>query len=212
MNPRRAALYARVSTAEQTTENQLLDLRNYAASRGWVIAQEYQDIGVSGSKKSRPGLDKLMQDARKRKFDVVLVFRFDRFSRSVTHLLNSLEEFRQVGVDFVSFSENIDTTSALGQMVFTVVSAVAQLERSIIVERVNAGIRRARSQGKHLGRPRSNINTAEVLRLKAEGLSHRCIGKQLGIPKSTVADVLKHSSMKSGTCPEIRTEMIPVSA
>ena len=149
----RVALYARVSTSDQTTESQLLDLRRYIRDRGWQPFNEYTDDGISGTKDSRPALNQLMDDACKRRFDVVLVWRFDRFARSTKHLILALEEFRNLGIDFVSYQENIDTSSPLGGAIFTIISAVAQLERDIIAERVKAGLRRARERGKRLGRP-----------------------------------------------------------
>ncbi len=150
----RVALYARVSTTDQSTDSQLLDLRRYVSERGWDSFREYVDEGISGTKDSRPALNALMNDARKRKFDVVLVWRFDRFARSTKHLILALEEFRNLGIDFVSYQENIDTSSPLGSAIFTIISAVAQLERDIIAERVKAGLRRAVGAGKQLGRPR----------------------------------------------------------
>ncbi len=149
----RVAIYARVSTFDQSTETQLLDLRRYATDRGWRIYQEYCDNGVSGTKGSRPALDQLMDEAKKRRFDAVLVWRFDRFARFTKHLILALEEFRNLGIDFLSYQENIDTSSPLGAAIFTIIGAVAQLERDIIVERVRAGLRRARNNGKRLGRP-----------------------------------------------------------
>ncbi len=134
----RVALYARVSTTEQSTDSQLLDLRRYVRERGWDIFKEYVDEGISGTKDSRPALNELMNDAKKRRFDVVLVWRFDRFARSTRHLINALEEFKNLGIDFVSFQENIDTSSPLGSAIFTIISAVAQLERDIIAERVRS--------------------------------------------------------------------------
>jgi len=148
----RVALYARVSTTEQSTDSQLLDLRRYVSERGWDIFKEYVDEGISGTKDSRPALNELMDDAKKRRFDVVLVWRFDRFARSTKHLILALEEFKNLGIDFVSYQENIDTSSPLGSAIFTIISAVAQLERDIIAERVKAGLRRAKENGKKLGR------------------------------------------------------------
>ncbi len=138
----RVALYARVSTTDQSTDSQLLDLRRYVSERGWNSFKEYVDEGISGTKDSRPALNVLMNDAKKRRFDVVLVWRFDRFARSTKHLILALEEFRNLGIDFVSYQENIDTSSPLGSAIFTIISAVAQLERDIIAERVKAGLRR----------------------------------------------------------------------
>ena len=152
----------------------------------FTIIREYVDIGQSGAKDSRPELNELMADARKRKFDSILVWRFDRFARSTKHLLLALEEFRSLGIQFISYQENIDTSSPLGQALFTIVSAVAQLERDLIRERVSAGIRNARACGKQLGRPRRIVNHEEMRRLKAEGASLRQIAQKLGIGYGTV--------------------------
>src|SRR5438552_3114110 len=154
------ALYMRVSTKGhgQTTDTQAIALREYAERRGFTIAEEYRDEGISGTKDSRPALDRLMKNARARKFDVVIVARFDRFARSVSHLLRALEEFNHVGVAFISVSEALDTSSPLGKMIFTVLGAVAELERNLIKERVQMGIHRARKQGKKLGRPRADVD------------------------------------------------------
>jgi len=186
----KVALYARVSTSEQSTDSQLLDLRRYVSERGWNIFKEYVDEGISGTKDSRPALNELMNDAKKRRFDTVLVWRFDRFARSTKHLILALEEFRNLGIDFVSYQENIDTSSPLGSAIFTIISAVAQLERDIIAERVKAGLRRAKENGKTLGRPVGSVlhnqHTERARALRSEGLSLRSIAGQLGISKSTV--------------------------
>ncbi len=188
----RVALYARVSTTDQSTESQLLDLRRYVADRGWHLHREYTDTGVSGTKDSRPALNQLMDDAKKRKFSVVLVWRFDRFARSTRHLINALDEFRNLGVDFVSYQENIDTSSPLGSAIFTIISAVAQLERDIIAERVKAGLRRAVEAGKQLGRPNgTSLDVEAIHRLRSEGLSLMRIAKALKTSKSSIARLLK---------------------
>jgi DNA invertase Pin-like site-specific DNA recombinase len=132
-----------------------------------------------------------MEDAKKRRFDVVLVWRFDRFARSTRHLILALEEFRHLKIDFISYQENIDTSSPLGSAIFTIISAVAQLERDIIAERVKAGLRRARANGKQLGRPKKKLPSAQVQRLREKGLSIRAISSQLGVPRSTVFDLLE---------------------
>ncbi len=183
----RVAIYARVSTTDQSTDSQLLDLRRYVRERGWDIFKEYVDEGISGTKDSRPALNELMNDAKKRRFDVVLVWRFDRFARSTKHLILALEEFRNLGIDFVSYQENIDTSSPLGSAIFTIISAVAQLERDIIAERVKAGLRRAKENGKKLGRPKVGIDEEEVFKLRERGLSLREIARRLNLSKSTVA-------------------------
>ena len=189
----RAAIYARVSTKDQSCDMQMRDLRAYCAARSFTVIREYIDVGQSGAKDSRPELNELMADARKRKFDSVLVWRFDRFARSTKHLLLALEEFRSLGVQFVSYQENIDTTSPLGQALFTIVSVVAQLERDLIRERVSAGVRNARACGKELGRPRRIVDQDRLLRLKAEGASLRQIAEALGVGYGTVRSRLRHS-------------------
>ena len=188
----RVALYARVSTTDQSTDSQLLDLRRYVTDRSWRSYKEYCDKGISGTKDSRPALDQLMSDAKKRKFDIVLVWRFDRFARSTRHLINALEEFRNLGIDFVSYQENIDTSSPLGSAIFTIISAVAQLERDIIRERVKMGLRRAQAQGKKLGRPRASIDLDKLRELHGAGLSHRQIAGQLGISHASVGRALRN--------------------
>src|ERR1700730_19252929 len=167
----RTGIYARVSTKDQSCELQVRDLRTFCAARGFDLVREYVDVGQSGAKDSRPELNILMDDARKRQFDAIVVWRFDRFARSTKHLLAALEEFRSLGIQFISYQENIDTSSALGQAVFTIVSAVAQLERDLIRERVSAGIRNARANGKKLGRPKSGVDPKDILKLKTQGLS-----------------------------------------
>src|ERR1700747_631102 len=173
------AIYARVSTKDQSCDLQVRDLKAYCSARKLTVFREYIDVGESGAKDSRPKLNELMADARKRKFDAVIVWRFDRFARSTKHLLLALEEFRSLGIQFISYQENIDTTSPLGQALFTIVSAVAQLERDLIRERVSAGIRNAQACGKQLGRPRRVVNHDEVRRLRADGASLREIAKKL---------------------------------
>jgi DNA invertase Pin-like site-specific DNA recombinase len=183
----RAALYARVSTANngQDSSMQTRELREYCERRGWKSAGEYVDEGISGTKDSRPELNRLISDAHRRRFDVVVVWRFDRFARSVSHLLRALENFKALGIEFISLSEQVDTTTPTGKMVFTVLGAVAELERSLIGERVKAGLRNARSKGKHLGRPRVIVDAARVGALRAYGRSWREITKELGISKGS---------------------------
>ena len=161
-------------------------LRAYCAARGFSVLREFVDVGESGAKDSRPQLNELMAAARKRLLDAVVVWRFDRFARSTKHLLLALEEFRSLGVQFISYQENIDTSSPLGQALFTIVSAVAQLERDLIRDRVSAGIRHAQACGKQLGRPRRIVNDAEVRRLRSEGASLREIATKLGVGYGTV--------------------------
>src|SRR5215467_3417679 len=171
------AIYARVSTSGtgQSPEMQLRELREYCERRGWNIAGEYIDVGVSGAKDSRPELNRLMADAHKRRFDVVCVWRFDRFARSVSHLLRALETLKALGIDFVSESEQMDTSTPAGKMVFTVLGAVAELERSLIVERVRAGLRNARAKGKRLGRPQKVLDVQRIATLRTQGFGWKRI-------------------------------------
>ena len=186
------ALYMRVSTKGhgQTTDTQAVALQEYAERRAFDIV-EYRDEGISGSKDSRPGLDRLMKDARARRFDVVIVARFDRFARSVSHLLRALEEFNHLGIDFVSVNESIDTSTPMGKMIFTVLGAVAELERNLIKERVQMGISRARKQGKALGRPRVEVDPLQVAGLRAMGLSWNQIAEKLDIGRGTAERAFK---------------------
>src|SRR6267154_4151272 len=169
----RIGIYARVSTKDQSCELQVRDLRAYCTARQFDLVREYVDVGQSGAKDSRPELNKLMDDARKRQFDVIVVWRFDRFARSTKHLLTALEEFRALGIQFISYQENVDTSTPLGQALFTIVSAVAQLERELIRERVTAGIRNARANGKKLGRPKTSVDREQVLQLRQQGQSRQ---------------------------------------
>jgi DNA invertase Pin-like site-specific DNA recombinase len=184
----RVALYARVSTNGngQSPEMQLRELREYVERRGWQVVGEYVDVGVSGTKEKRRELDHLMSDAHRRKFDAVAVWKFDRFARSVSHLLRALETFKALGVEFVSLSEQIDTSTPMGKMVFTILGSVAELERSMIVERVRAGLRNAKVKGKKLGRPRVVVDGARIATLRSEGLSWAVIAERLGVGEGTV--------------------------
>ncbi len=186
---RTVALYARVSTLDQHCEVQLADLRRYASQR-FGSSYEYIDVGVSGTQRRRPQLDVLIKDAHKRLFEVVMVWKFDRFARSLKHLIDSLEEFRALGIDFISYTEGVDTTTPSGQLLFHVVGAVAQFERDLIAERVRAGLAHARALGKHIGRPRAEVDFAQVANLRNQNLSLRNIAKSLGIPVSRVRRAL----------------------
>ncbi len=183
----RTAIYARVSTANngQDSSMQTRELREYCERRGWKFAGEYVDEGISGARDSRPELNRLMADAHRRRFDAVVVWRFDRFARSVSHLLRALETFKALGIDFVSLSEQVDTNTPTGKMVFTVLGAVAELERSLIAERVRAGLRNARAKGKRLGRPRVAVDAARITALRTQGLSWREIVAETGISKGS---------------------------
>jgi DNA invertase Pin-like site-specific DNA recombinase len=183
-----AAIYARVSTLNggQDPSMQTRELEEYCQRRGWQIYDYYVDNGVSGKKDSRPQLNRMMQDAHVRRFNVVVVWRFDRFARSVSHLLRALETFNTLDIQFVSLSEQVDTNTPMGKMVFTVLGAVAELERNLIAERVRAGLRHARAKGKRLGRPRKFVDKVEVLSLRTSGISWRAIARTLGVSVGTV--------------------------
>ncbi len=189
----KTAIYARVSTANngQSPEMQLRELREYIDRRDWKIAGEYVDTGISGAKEKRPELDRLMADAHRRRFDAIVVWKFDRFARSVSHLLRALETFKALGIEFVSLSEQVDTSTPTGRMIFTVLGAVAELERSLIAERVRAGLRNARAKGKKLGRPRTNVDAAKIARLRRTGASWAKISAQLGIGRGTAYRALQ---------------------
>jgi DNA invertase Pin-like site-specific DNA recombinase len=188
----RAAIYARVSTVGygQSPEMQLRELREYCERRGWQVAGEYVDVGISGAKDKRPQLDRMMADAHKRRIDVVAVWKFDRFARSVSHLLRALDTFCVLGIEFVSLSESLDTATPAGRMVFTVLGAVAELERSLIAERVRAGLRNAKAKGKQLGRPRVAVDAATIGRLRSQGRTVREIASELGYTRSLVHKTL----------------------
>ncbi len=190
----KTALYARVSTTNkgQDTELQLRDLRTYAQARNLEVHKEYIDNGISGRKDTRPALDALMDDARKRKFNSIIVWRFDRFARSTKHLVTALEEFKSLGIDFISYQENIDTSSPMGKAMFTIVAAIAELEADIIRERVMAGLANAKAKGIRLGRPGINPETAQkIIELTKKGFSLRQIAAELGVSKSLVQKVGK---------------------
>lgn len=160
----KTAVYCRVSTDQQSAGMQVRELREYCKRRGWKIVNEYSDKGISGAKDSRPELNRLIADAHKRRFDAVVVWKFDRFARSVSHLLRALETFDSLGIAFVSLSEQIDTTTPAGKLVFTVLGAVAELERSLIGERVRAGLKNAKAKGVRLGRPPLRTFDAATIR------------------------------------------------
>lgn len=183
----RIGLYARVSTLNgQHPEMQLHDLREYAARRGWQIGGEYVDEGVSGSKESRPALNRLLADARQRKLDAVLVWKLDRFGRSLKHLVNALADLEALGVAFVSIRDNIDLTTPSGRLMLHLIAAMAEFERALIQERVRAGLQNAKRKGKRLGRRPVTVDTATVASLRASGASWRAISRQMGVGIGTL--------------------------
>jgi DNA invertase Pin-like site-specific DNA recombinase len=191
----RAALYARVSTTDQNCELQVRELREYCQRRGWTIVAEYVDNGVSGTKASRPELDRLMADARRRKVDVICTWKLDRWARSLAHLVQSIQELDSLGVRFVAITQNIDTDASnpMAKLLMHLMGAFAEFERSLIVERTVAGVRAARSKGKTIGRPRRVFRRDEAIRLRTEGWSWRKIAAELGVPVMTVRDACTES-------------------
>jgi len=191
---KRVACYSRVSTAtDQTCENQLRDLREYCRARGWTDVCEFTDTGVSGTKERRPALDKMMVEVKARRVDVVVVAAFDRAGRSVRHLVEMLDLFRHLDVEFISLREQIDTGTPLGAAVYTIIAAISALERSLIVERVKAGLRRARAEGKRLGRPRLQVSEHQLRIVVNQKLPVRAASKLLGVsPSSYLRLVRQH--------------------
>jgi DNA invertase Pin-like site-specific DNA recombinase len=188
----RVALYARVSTlhGQQDPEMQLSELREYATRRGLSIHEEYVDQGVSGSKESRPALNRLMSDAQRCRFDAVLVWKIDRFGRSLKHLVNSLADLSAYGIAFISLRDNLDLSTPSGRLMFQIIGAMAEFERALIQERVRAGLRNAKAKGKRIGRPRQEVDVPKVLKLRAEGLSWRAISEHLKLGLGTVYRVV----------------------
>ena len=186
---KRAALYLRVSTIDQHPETQLYDLRQMAAQRGYEIVQEYTDR-ISGVKARRPGLDTMMRDARRSRFDAVLVWACDRIARSTRHFLEVLDELNRFGIEFVSFREQIDTGGPLGRAIVVIIGAIAELERNLIVERVRAGMRRARLEGRHIGRPSLELDREAICRDRQRGQSLGQIAREHRISRTTVHRVL----------------------
>jgi DNA invertase Pin-like site-specific DNA recombinase len=194
----KVAIYTRVSTADQNADLQQTELNEYAAFRKWQIAGVYSDV-ISGSKDKRPALDRLMTDAKRGKFDVVAVWRFDRFARSTRFLLESLEMFNGLGIDFVSLRESIDTSTATGKLVFTILGAVAELERSNIRERVVAGQKAAKRRGVRFGRPQVQVNIREIEALRKQGQTWREIALAMGTSEDTLLRRVQKASLSSLT-------------
>ena len=187
---KRAALYLRVSTLDQHPETQLHDLHILAQQRGFEIVEEYTDR-ISGAKARRPGLDKLLADARRGKFDVVLIWAFDRIARSVRHLLDVLDDLNRLNVEFISFRENIDSGGPLGRAMIVIIGAIAELERNLIIERVRSGMRRAKLEGRRIGRAPLEVDRPALLRDRASGMTLAEVAKAHRISKASVCRVLK---------------------
>jgi DNA invertase Pin-like site-specific DNA recombinase len=201
----RAAIYARVSTANhgQDASLQTRELREYCERRGVEIAGEYVDVGVSGSKDSRPELNRLMADAKQRRFDAVCVWKLDRFGRSLRHLVNALADLEALGVSFVSLKDNLDLSTPSGRLMFQIIGAMAEFERSLIQERVRAGLRNARAKGKRLGRPRAAVDPTRIAALRAQGLSWAAIGERMGVSEGTV----RNAALASAKNPPLRASV-----
>lgn len=183
----RAALYARVSThAGQRPEMQVAELREYCTRRGWEIMGEFVDTGVSGARERRPELDRMLTACRRRQIDAVVVYRYDRFARSLRQLVNALCEFDSLGIQFISLHEGVDTSTPNGRLVFGIFASIAEFERELIRERVRSGIAVARAQGKRIGRPRRPVDAARVRELRALGWSWAQIARELGTGLGTV--------------------------
>jgi len=182
----RAAIYARVSTADQHVETQLYQLRELAARRGYEVVHEYTDIGVSGSRARRPGLDAMLADAHRRRFGIILVAAFDRVARSVKHFLMVVDELNDLGIEFVSARENIDTSGAMGRMFVTIIGCVAELERSLIIERIRAGMRRRRLEGLPMGRAPLAVDHQSLVCDRLSGMSLTNVAKKYGVSRASV--------------------------
>jgi DNA invertase Pin-like site-specific DNA recombinase len=183
---KKAAIYARVSTPDQHVETQLYQLRELAARRGFKVVHEYTDIGVSGSKARRGGLDAMLADAHRRKFSIVLVAAFDRVARSVKHFLSVVDELNDLGIEFVSARENIDTSGAMGRMFVTIIGCIAELERSLIIERIKAGMRRRRLEGLPMGRAPLAIDHQSLVRDRLSGMSLTQVSKKYSVSRASV--------------------------
>lgn len=192
----KAFLYARVSTGEQNEGMQVRELEDFAKRRGWE-AELFADAGWSGAKVKRPALDRMLALVRKRQCDVVLVYRYDRFARSLHQLVSSLAEFDSLGVQFVSLHEGVDTSTPNGRLIFHIFASIAEFERELIRERVKSGVAHARAQGVRLGRPRTAVDVEKIALLRAQGIPWREIGKRLGISHAQAIRALRQAGTKS---------------
>jgi DNA invertase Pin-like site-specific DNA recombinase len=186
-----AAIYVRVSTPDQHVESQLYDLRELASQRGFEVVHEYEDRGVCGKKARRPGLDALMADARRKKFSVVLVAAFDRIARSTRNFLQVIDELDGMGIEFVSRRENVDTSGPMGRLFVTIISAIAELERLLVVDRVKSGMRRAKLEGRQIGRSRLDVNREQVVIDRRSSMSLTQVAKRHNISRASVCRLMK---------------------
>jgi DNA invertase Pin-like site-specific DNA recombinase len=194
---KRCAIYARVSTPDQRVDNQLYDLRQFAAQRGYEVVAEYTDVGISGSKARRPGLDAMLRDGRKRAFDVLIVAAFDRVARSTKHFLGVVDELDSFGIEFISRRENIATDGAMGRLFITLISSIAELEADLIKERVRAGIRRRKLEGLPVGRQPLNIDHASLVEDRLSGMSLTNVAKRYGVSRASVVRWVREAKQTS---------------
>jgi DNA invertase Pin-like site-specific DNA recombinase len=194
---KKAAIYVRVSTTDQHVESQLYDLRELAAQRGFEVVHEYEDRGVCGKKARRPGLDALMADARRKKFSVVLVAAFDRIARSTRNFLQVIDELDSLEIEFISRREGVATGDAMGRLFVTIISAIAELERSLVVERVKSGMRRARLEGRQIGRARLDVDREQVVQDRRSGMSLTEVASKHNISRASVCRLMKEANENS---------------
>jgi DNA invertase Pin-like site-specific DNA recombinase len=205
---KKCAIYARVSTTEQHIDSQLYDLRTFAEQCGYEVVFEYTDVGVSGTKTRRPGLDAMLKDARKRRFSVVLVAAFDRMARSTKHFLQVIDEFDSLGIEFISRRENIDTSGPMGRFFIVLISALAEAEKNIIVERIRAGMRRAKLEGQRLGRAPLDVDRAAIVRDRLNGMSLMKCSKKYGVSRASVIRFVRNAQRRESELNE-GSPMIP---
>ena len=189
-----AAIYVRVSTPDQHVESQLYDLRELAVQRGFELVHEYEDRGFCGKNARRPGLDALMADARRKKFSVVLVAAFDRIARSTRNFLQVIDELDSMGIEFISRRENVDTSGPMGRLFVTIISAIAELERSFVADRVKSGMRRAKLEGRQIGRSRLDVNREQVAQDRRSGMSLTQVAKRHNISRASVCRLMKEAN------------------
>jgi DNA invertase Pin-like site-specific DNA recombinase len=190
----KCAIYSRVSTSDQNVDMQLDELRAYCRRRGFQVAEEYVDRGISGARESRPALNRLLAGARQRQFDAVLVYRYDRFARSLRQLVNALGEFEALGIHFISLHEGVDTSTPSGRLVFGIFASIAEFERSLITERIKSGQAAAKRRGIKFGRPRVEVDAKRLIELRGNGVSYANIAKATGLSVGTIFRALGYES------------------
>jgi len=198
---KRAALYVRVSTVDQHPETQLLDLRQFAAERGLTVVQEYSDVGISGNKARRPALDKMLEDARHRRFNVLIVWSCDRLARNTKHFLQVLDELDSSGIQFISQRECFDTSGSLGRAFLAIAAVLGELERSLLIERVKSGMRRARLEGRQIGRAPMQVNREQVAHDRRSGMSLTQVARKHAISRASVCRIMRSASAEYQIAP-----------